>query len=217
VITQLAGTLLDKGLDAVVVDVGGVGFSVNVSLSTLGALPAVGQPVRLFTYLQVREDALTLYGFATADERRAFELCLSVSGVGPKLTLAALSGLGATGLSDTIAGGDVGRLTRVPGIGKKTAERLVMELRDKFKAQAQKIGMGPGKGDAAARRGAPSSSAGPFSDVVGALQNLGYKPADAERAVDKVLTSLPAAADGASVPPPIEEVLRQALRALQRD
>lgn len=196
----------------VVVDVGGVGFSVHVSLSTLGALPAVGQPVRLYTYLQVREDALTLYGFATADERRAFELCLSVSGVGPKLTLAVLSGLGANGLSDTIAGGDVGRLTRVPGIGKKTAERLVMELRDKFKAQAQKIGMGPGKA-APGAKGVTSSGAGPFGDVVSALTNLGYKPVDAERAVDKVLTTFP---EGA-LAPPIEEVLRQALRALQRD
>ena len=209
-ITQLSGTLLDKGLDSVVVDVGGVGYLVHVSLSTLSALPAVGQPVRLMTHLQVREDAFTLYGFATLDERRAFELCLSVSGVGPKLTLAALSGLGATGLGDTIAGGDVGRLQRVPGIGKKTAERLVMELRDKFKAQAQKVGMGPGKAEGG-KRGL-ASGAGPFSDVVSALTNLGYKPPDAERAVDKVLSSL-----GEGVTPPIEEVLRQSLRALQKD
>lgn len=210
-ITQLAGTLLDKGLDAVVLDVGGVGYHVNVSLSTLGALPAVGQPVRLFTHLQVREDAMTLYGFATTFERRAFELCLSVSGVGPKLTLAALSGLGATGLGDTIAGGDVARLVRVPGIGKKTAERLVMELRDKFKAQAQKVAMGPGQKGEAGRRSS-GSGAGPFADVVGALCNLGYKAPDAERAVEKVLGTLP---DGTL--PVIEDVLRQSLRALQRD
>ena len=121
-----------------------------------------------------------------------------------------------TAPSGTIAGGDVGRLQRVPGIGKKTAERLVMELRDKFKAQAQKVGMGPGKGELANRRGAALAGAGPFSDVVGALQNLGYKPADAERAVDKVLTSLPGLAEGGATPP-IEEVLRQALRALRKD
>jgi Holliday junction DNA helicase RuvA len=151
-----------------------------------------------------------------------------VSGVGPKLTLSVLSGLGATGLSDTIAGGDVGRLVRVPGIGKKTAERLVMELRDKFKAQAQKMAMGPGgKLEPGKRLGAGGGSlgaGGPFADVVGALCNLGYKAPDAERAVEKVLGALSSGATGASgasgaagAMPPIEEVLRQSLRALQRD
>jgi len=216
VITQLTGTLVDKGLDVVVVDVGGVGYLVHISFTTLQALPPAGQAVKLLTYLQVREDAFTLYGFATADERRAFELCVSVSGIGPKLALAALSGLGPAALGDAISAGDVNRLVRVPGIGKKTAERLVMELRDKFKpSDAQKR---PGTGAAAGRRGASAggpggAASGPFADVVGALCNLGYKSADAERAVDTVVQAI----DADGPPPPIEEVLRRALRALQKD
>jgi Holliday junction DNA helicase RuvA len=219
VIAQLAGTLVDKGLDAVVVDVGGVGYHLHISLATLQAMPPVGQPVRLLTYLQVREDALTLYGFATASERRAFELCLSVTGIGPKLALAALSGLGAAALSDAIVAEDVGRLVRVPGIGKKTAERMVMELRDKFKPQSPKAMGSRGAALGSAAKGANSSEGtGPqaaiFSDVASALCNLGYKSADAERAVAQVLES--ASGDGAAVPA-IEEVLRRALRALQKD
>jgi Holliday junction DNA helicase RuvA len=215
VIAQLKGVLADKGLDAVVLDVGGVGYLVHVSLHTLQALPPAGQPATLLTYLQVREDALILYGFASDEERRVFELCLGVSGVGPKLALSALSGLGPAGLGDAIAAEDAARLSRVPGIGKKTAERLIMELRDKFKAQKTAGGRaaaGPQKRGAAGP-GGPGGQAGMFADVVGALCNLGYKPADAEAAVAKVLKSLP---DGEPAPA-LEEVLRRALRALQRD
>lgn len=215
-IAQLSGTLVDKGLDVVVVDVGGVGYLVHISLATLQTLPAPGQAVRLLTHLQVREEALTLYGFTTAEERQVFELCLTVSGVGPKLALAAISGLGPAALGDAIASGDVGRLVRVPGVGKKTAERLVMELRDKFTALrgAGSRGSGPTPG----KRGAASPANGPasfgiFGDVIGALRNLGYKPQDAERAVDHVLAAVPAGTPA----PTIEEVLRRALRALQKE
>ncbi len=207
-IAQLTGTLIDKGLDEVVLDVAGVGYLVHISLTTLQALPAVGQAVKLLTYLQVREDALTLYGFATAEERRAFELCLSVTGIGPKLALAALSGLGATALGDAIAAQDVGRLTRIPGIGKKTAERLVMELRDKFKP-SKTIG-GSAKAATNSRGAAASADVGVFGDVTKALCNLGYKPADADRAVAKALEEL-------GENSPVEAVLRWALRFLQRD
>lgn len=205
-IAQLAGTLALRGLDAVVVDVGGVGFSVAISLHTLSSLPQTGQPVRLLTHMVVREDALLLYGFATEDEREAFQLCVSVSGVGPKLALAALSGLDPAGLALAIRQGDVARLQRIPGIGKKTAERLVVELRDKFHAPSREAREG-GRGTAAGVAAGPGSAL--RADVVTALCNLGYKPADAERATDQAQRDEPSA--------PIEQVLRRALRALQRD
>jgi holliday junction DNA helicase RuvA len=202
-IAKLSGTLADKGLDAVVVDVGGVGYLVSVSLQTLQALPPQGQPVALLTYLQVREDALQLFGFATAEERHAFELCISVSGVGPKLALATLSGLEPDALAEAITRGDVARLQRIPGIGKKTAERLVMELRDKF---------GPARGSgrgAAAGAIRATGLAGPAGDVAAALQRLGYRPQDAEKAAEAALAQEPGAA--------LDVLLRKALRSLQRD
>lgn len=197
-IARLRGTLVDKGLDTVVLDVGGVAYEVSVSLQTLQALPPVGQEATLRTYLQVREDALQLYGFADEEERRAFLLCISVSGVGPRLALAVLSGLDPEGLAQAVQRGDVARLTRLPGIGKKTAERLVVELRDRF---------GPPRG----RGGAPAGalSTGPGAEVVAALQNLGYRPQEAERAAQQALAQEPGA--------PLEVLLRTALRALQRD
>ena len=207
-IAQLKGLLAEKGLDAVVVDVGGVGFAVSISLNTLAVLPQVGQPVGLYTYLQVREDALQLYGFATPEERRAFELCIAVSGIGPKIALAVLSGLDARGLAKVITDGDVHRLKRVPGIGPKTAERLVLELRDKV----GRIGASPEAGAARGEARAPSrtnAGGGLAADVAIALGNLGYKPAEADRAAEAALAEDPAA--------PIEAVLRRALRLLQRD
>jgi len=206
VIAQLKGLLADKGLDAVVVDVGGVGFAVSISLNTLAVLPQVGQPVGLYTYLQVREDALQLYGFATPEERRAFELCIAVSGIGPKIALSVLSGLDARGLAKVITEGDVNRLKRVPGIGAKTAERLVLELRDKV----DRIGLGADSGPARGEVKVKGRAVGGIeSDVTTALCNLGYKPSDAERAAETALKEDPGAT--------IEAVLRRALRLLQRD
>ena len=207
-IAQLKGALVEKGLDAVVVDVGGVGYAVSISLNTLAVLPQVGQPVRLYTYLQVREDALQLYGFATPEERRAFELCIAVSGIGPKIALAVLSGLDPRGLAKVITDGDSGRLKRVPGIGPKTAERLVLELRDKV----GRLGVAPEPGAARSEARTPprSGAAGGLeSDVAVALCNLGYKPAEADRAAAAALAEEPGAA--------VEAVLRRALRLLQRD
>jgi Holliday junction DNA helicase RuvA len=210
VIAQLKGLLEEKGLDAVVVDVGGVGYAVSISLNTLAVLPQVGQPVRLYTYLQVREDALQLFGFATPEERRAFELCIAVSGIGPKIALSVLSGLDARGLAKVITDGDVHRLKRVPGIGPKTAERLVLELRDKV----GRIGLGPEAGAARGEARTPSrvsagAGGGLAADVALALGNLGYKPTEADRAAEAALGEDPGA--------PIEAVLRRALRLLQRD
>ena len=191
-ISHLKGTLADKGIDHVVVDVGGVGLRVTVSLQTLAELPPVGGPVQLLTQMIVREDALTLYGFLTAEERSAFELCLTVQQVGPKLAMSILSSLTPPELALAVANEDVARLQRVPGVGKKTAERLALELRDKFERPA---------------RAAASVARAPLSGpVLSALVNLGYKPAEAERAVDEVVAAYPAA--------PVPELIKRALRAL---
>ncbi len=198
-IARLSGILLEKQLDGVVVDVGGVGYQVAVSLNTLSVLPAVGQPVELFTHLHVREDAMLLYGFASRDERKAFLLCTAVSGIGPKLGLSLLSSLDAASLFAAVAADDVARLRKVPGIGPKTAERLIIELRDKV----PKTAATPVPKQIAAEH------VGLYGEVVGALVQLGYRAGDAERATGVALKEQDSA--------PIEHVLRRALRALQRD
>jgi Holliday junction DNA helicase RuvA len=191
VISHLRGTLADKGIDHVVVDVGGVGLRVTVSLQTLAELPQVGSPVQLLTQMIVREDALTLYGFLTAAERSAFELCMTVQQVGPKLAMSILSTLSPDELAQAVAAEDVARLQRIPGVGKKTAERLALELRDKFERPRTPV------------MAVKATSSGP---VLSALVNLGYKPAEAERAVDEVVAAHPAA--------PVPELIKRALRAL---
>jgi Holliday junction DNA helicase RuvA len=196
-IAQLRGTLVDKGTSEVVVDVGGVGLRLTVSLQTLSELPPIGHTVELRTHLQVREDALTLYGFASERERTAFELCLSVQQVGPKLAMSILSALTPDELAQVVADQDQARLQRVPGVGKKTAERLLLELRDKV----DKAGLA-----AAARATAALRPAAESTVVVSALVNLGYRPAEAARAVDEVSAAHP----GGTVP----ELIKKALKAL---
>jgi holliday junction DNA helicase RuvA len=196
VISHLRGQLADKGIDHVVVDVGGVGLRVTVSLHTLAEMPALGGAVRLLTHLIVREDALTLFGFAQPEERTAFELCMSVQQVGPKLAMSILSTLTPQELALAIATEDVARLQRISGVGKKTAERLALELRDKF----DKHGIG-------VPRAVTTTVKVPLSGpVLSALVNLGYKPAEAERAVDEVVAAHPSA--------PVPELIKRALRAL---
>ena len=197
-IAHLKGTLADKGVDRVVVDVGGVGFQVIVSLHTLAELPAAGESVALRTELLVREDALTLYGFGSDEERLAFSLLTSVQGIGPKLAMACLSALAPSDLARAIRSGDHARLTRVPGIGKKTAERLVLELRDKLDAVPLTKGV--------ARAPADAARSTPAAQVTSALVNLGYRLEDAERAADRALE---AASDA-----PMTEMVKRALRAL---
>lgn len=189
-IAQLHGTLLEKGTDFVLLEVGGVGFRVSVSFTTLAALPAMGATTRLHTHLVVREDSLSLVGFASLDERTAFDLVTGVQGIGPKLALSILSTLTASELAAAVRAGDHARLTRIPGIGKKTAERLVLELRDRF-----------GGVTAAAKRPVGGSSA-----VTSALVNLGYKPAEAERAAAQAVKASPKAEVG--------DLLKAALRLL---
>jgi holliday junction DNA helicase RuvA len=187
VIASLSGKVEALEPGAAVVNVGGVGYLVHVPVSVLGGL-ALGRPARLFTYLSVREDALTLYGFATADQREAFRALTGVGGVGPRLALSVLSALEPDALRRVVASGDVGALTDVPGIGKRTAERMILELKQR---------LGP-----AAEHPVPAGSA--VAEVREALIGLGYAPAEFRPVLDRI------AADGA----PVEELLRSALREL---
>jgi holliday junction DNA helicase RuvA len=176
-IARLSGTLAERSPESVVVDVAGVGYQVFVSLQTFASLPAEGDPIQLLTYTHVREDALQLFGFADAAEKALFLLLKEVSGIGPKLALNILSGLPAAELRAAIRGGDLARLTAIPGVGKKTAERMVLELRDKVAMIA------------AERPPAEKEDRRLAADAASALVNLGYRRPDAERAVDQALTA----------------------------
>ena len=195
-IVFLDGVLAEKEPTRVVVDVGGVGYEAAIPLSSYDRLPAAGQRVRLLTVPVVREDAHLLFGFMTAEERELFLLLTSVNGIGPKLGLAVLSGLSVRDLKAAIAAGDVKRLSGISGIGKKTAERLVLEMRDKLGkgdlAEALTSGNAPGPADAKLR------------DAYLALVSLGYKPADAQRMVKDVAVQI--APDSS-----LEDVLRKVL------
>jgi Holliday junction DNA helicase RuvA len=153
VIAYLSGALLEKHLQRLIVDVNGVGYDVLVPLSTMYAIGEPGSPVALRIYTHVREDALQLFGFATPLEQALFERLISVSGIGPKLALAVLSGIEPADLSRAIRSSDIARLTRIPGVGKKTAERLVVELKDRLpKADTVEPVPAAGEGDDVARR-----------------------------------------------------------------
>lgn len=190
-IGRIQGILTEKNPPQVVVVAYGVGYEIDVPMSTFYHLPRTGENVELLTHLVVREDAHLLFGFLTAPERAAFRQLLKVSGVGPKVALAVLSGLSVDDLARAIAAQDAARLTKVPGVGKKTAERLVLELRDKLAAGA------PG----AARAGAAPARA----DVVNALLALGYNDREAQAAVRELPAELALA-----------DAIRQALKHLAR-
>lgn len=181
-IASLSGTLARKELDRVVVEVGGVGYLVHVAAQTLAALPEPGQPVRLLCHTHVREDAIQIFGFEQPAEQTLFELLITVSGIGPRLALAALSGGPVVELVSSIASADHRRLQQIPGIGRKTAERIVLELKDRCARLLPQLG----EAGLAASAATPSAaSAG--NEVVDALVNLGYKRSLAERAVERVL------------------------------
>src|ERR1700676_1986973 len=171
-IGQLRGRLTDKRPNQVLVDVGGVGYLVQVPLSTFASLGELHTEVTLLIHTHVREDTLSLYGFLSSREKHFFELLLSASGVGPSLALKILSGMSVEELVPAIRGGDLARLTRIPGVGRKTAERIVVELKDKLEAVALE-----------AQKPAPSSPAGVEADVKSALFNLGYDERTAEAAL----------------------------------
>ncbi|GAB4367438.1 MAG: Holliday junction branch migration protein RuvA [Bryobacter sp.] len=177
-IAYLSGTLFEKNPDSVIVLAGGVGYEVHVPLSTVASLPGVGQKVDLRIYTQVREDAIVLFGFSTREEKAMFEKLISVSGIGPALGVKILGGMPVENLVIAVRAGDLAALTRISGVGKKTAERLVVELRDKMQDFAISVGL-PAKTSAA-------SSLSPLElDVVSALVNLGSAPPLAEQAVAK--------------------------------
>jgi len=169
-IGSVRGRITSKTPPQLVVDVGGIGYEVEAPMSTFFLLPGVGQDVHLLTHLVVREDAHILYGFGTEDERRLFRSLLKVTGVGPKIALALLSGISVEAFALCVQNQDVASLTRVPGIGRKTAERLIVEMRDRLAAQESLSG-------AAAL--APAAS--PEAEAFGALVALGYKPTEATR------------------------------------
>ncbi|MBV8828233.1 MAG: Holliday junction branch migration protein RuvA [Acidobacteriaceae bacterium] len=177
-IGHLRGTLLEKRPNEVVIEAGGVGYEIQIPISTFTALPEEGKNVALRIHTHVREDALALFGFFTIQERAVFERLISVSGIGPKLAITVLSGLATADLVAAIRTGDVAKLVRIPGVGKKTAERIVLELKDKL------------PGDEAISQGAPVNDAvsgwnSVDRDVLSALQNLGCSRAAAEEAVRK--------------------------------
>lgn len=196
-IAHLSGTLLEKHVQRIVVDVGGVGYDVAVPLSTFYTVGEPGARVALRIHTHVREDALQLFGFLTALEQTLFERLISVSGIGPKVALSVLSGIEPEQLVRAIRSGDVARLVKIPGVGKKTAERLVVELKDRLPEVA-----------AAEPQAAAESGDELRSDLLSALGNLGYQKANVEKTVDKVL--------GAADPRVFETVLRQVLRELAR-
>lgn len=178
-IAHLRGILLEKHPNQAVVEAGGVGYDVTIPISTYTALGEPGTEVRLRIHTQVREDAIVLFGFTTAQEKALFEKLIGVSGIGPKMAITVLSGIQAPDLVRIIRGGDVPMLVRVPGIGKKTAERMVLELRDKLET----LGVGP-----AAPKTAVAGIMEPLeADVISALTNLGAQQGAAEMAVRKAV------------------------------
>ena len=194
-IGQLRGRLTDKRPNQVLVDVGGVGYVVQVPLSTYAALGELHTEVTLLIHTHVREDALSLYGFLSSREKHLFEMLLSASGVGPSLALKILSGMSVEDLVPAISGGDLARLTKIPGVGRKTAERMVVELKDKLDTVRVQV-----------ERPSPSSPAGVEADVVSALVNLGYEARAAEAAVTEVRRESGAAN--------FEKLLRASLQSL---
>jgi Holliday junction DNA helicase RuvA len=172
-IGMLRGTLLEKRPNQVLLDVGGVGYQVQIPLSTFATLGALHRETTLLIHTHLREDALSLYGFLTAREKQCFELLISATGVGPSLALKILSGMGMDDLVPAIRKADLAQLVRIPGVGKKTAERIVLELRDKLAAVDV-----PGAGK-------PATRSQLEADVASALVNLGYETRAVESAVEK--------------------------------
>ena len=194
-IHRLRGTLVEKDTEGVLVDVGGVGYRASASLTTLGALPSLGEECVVHTRMVVREDAMLLFGFATREERAAFDVLTAVSKVGPKLALSVLSSMSPPEMSEAVARGDIIRFAAVPGLGKKTAERLVVELKGKnlaaFGPEPAAAGVGGGEGG------------GPYMEARDALAALGYGLEEAEKALN-------------GVPPQdsVEKYIKEALRRI---
>lgn len=200
-IGRLRGTLAAKHPPHLLLDVGGVGYEVEAPMSTFYVLPSVGEPVTLHTHLVVREDAHLLFGFASENERRLFRALIKVNGVGAKLALTILSGISADDFARCVQDNDTASLVRLPGVGKKTAERLVVEMRDRLADWEL-----PGWLPTAAAPDAPGED-DPLRDAIAALVSLGYKPAEASRLISKVPT------EGLASEAIIRAALKQAVKA----
>lgn len=185
-IGRLRGTLLEKYPPWIVIDVHGVGYELETSMTTLVAMPGTGEEVHLYTHLSVREDAHLLYGFARDEERQLFRALIKVNGVGPKLALAILSGMDSDAFVHCVMEGDSKALTKLPGVGKKTADRLIVEMRDRFPHWQEGQGSLLDGGNPTAR---PSSD--PHGDAEAALVTLGYKPTEASRMLSGLDKNLP--------------------------
>jgi Holliday junction DNA helicase RuvA len=204
-IAHLSGTLLSKQATSVILDVAGVGYEVSIPLSTFYELEDPGSNVQLRIYTHVREDALQLYGFKTARERELFLRLISVSGIGPKLGITLLSGMSAEEMITSIRNNNLAKLTLIPGVGRKTAERLVMELRDKVAALA--AGVDEDLGVTAEAASVPTEDS-MRADALSALLNLGYQRNAAEKAVTAAL--------GENDEVSVESILRASLRKLAK-
>ena len=191
-IGRITGTLIEKHPPQVMVDSGGIGYEIDVPMSTFYNLPSCGERITLYTHLAIREDAHLLYGFGTADERNVFRQLIKISGVGARIALAILSGMSVSELAQAVTLQESGRLTKIPGIGKKTAERLLLELRDKFSAATATVTSAGAK---------PSGE----SDILNALNALGYNDKEAVWAVKQLPPDL-SVSDG----------IRQALKFLSK-
>ena len=198
-IGRLSGTLIAKQPPLLLLDVHGVGYEVEAPMSTFFKLPAVGETVVLQTHLVVREDAHLLFGFATAAEKSLFREIIKITGIGPKLALAILSGIGVEDFWAAVRAAETGRLVKLPGIGKKTAERIVIELRDKAAAG------GPGDLGMLTSAGV-SIAASPLAEARAALESLGYKPVEAQKLTDAIHK------EGMSTDQIIREALKRAVR-----
>ncbi len=196
-IGYLTGKIISKKPTRILLDVNGVGYTVNISISTFEKLPDLNESASLFIHTSVKDDAIDLYGFFTPSEKEMFELLISVSGIGPKLAQSLLSGIQVDELKYAIDEGNLSRITAVPGIGRKTAERLLVELRDKINKLTEKF--------EPAEAGAPSSIR---SDAIAALVNLGYNLKTAEKIVRDVMNSRTSIT--------IEDVIKEALSQLNK-
>ncbi len=199
-IASLTGIISEKTAGSIIIDVSGVGYDVNVPLSTFYALPEEGEQARLLIYTYVKEDALKLFGFLTPREKGLFIKLIGISGVGPKLGLGILSGMETEDLISAIASGDTARLNAIPGVGKKTADRLIIELKDKLKLE---VLSDPSK------RSGPQIVGDNFDDALSALLNLGYKRGDVEKTLEAIRRR-------DEETPDVENIIRESLKVMAK-
>jgi len=200
-IAWLKGDLIEKKVDKIILNVGGVGYQVHVPLSTYYILPDKGKEVSLLIYTHVREDLISLYGFANEAERQWFQHLIRISGIGPRLAINILSGISSEDLKLAIASGDATRLQAIPGIGKKMAARMVVELKELYPSITET--------GSTASAPLPEDASTLFSDAVSALVNLGFKPQESSKAVRKILAESPDS-------PVLKDIIKTALKSLQR-